>query len=274
MKSRKGGYKLVSLQLVELTTMESLTGLYGAIVNSHDKPLLISDIVIDGERKNNVYCRAEKGTNKYTIKNVYGYDIEVTNADAVEVTENADGIELPKPTPEDDGSIVGVNVQGKYVLKPNPLGESTQADNGKVLEVINGEWSIGGKKVNVIDSPNTSGVDVEITQEQKAKILEGVFINGIFLGYKNPILTPAFYEYNGVFRGFILSGNPSSGLFVIGTYLIAINNHISVANTPLSINPSNGKVILLGKYLPDYPADSGTFTLKCVDGTLTWVQDQ
>ena len=204
MKSRKGGYKLVSLQLVELTTMTALTGLYGAIVNSHDKPLLISDIVIDGERKNNVYCRAEKGTNKYTIKNVYGYDIEVTNADAVEVTENADGIELPKPTPEDDGSIVGVNVQGKYVLKPNPLAESTQADNGKVLEVIDGEWAIGGKKVNVIDAPSSA----VLTDEQFAKIKDGVFINGDFLGYKNPIMCPAALT-TGLLIGHLPSNNIS-----------------------------------------------------------------
>ena len=87
MKSRKGGYKLVSLQLVELTTMVALMGLYASIENSHDKPLLISDIIIDGERKNNLFCMVEKDGDEFIIKDVYGKDIKVNAQDEVEVTE-------------------------------------------------------------------------------------------------------------------------------------------------------------------------------------------
>lgn len=269
MKSRKGGYKLVSLQLVELTTMTALAGLYGAIVNSHDKPLLISDIVIDGERKNNVYCRAEKGTNKYTIKNVYGYDIEVTNADAVEVTPNADGIELPVPTPEDDGSIVGVDVQGKYVLKPNPLAESTQADNGKVLEVIDGEWSKGGKKVNVIDAPAST----TLTDELIEKIIGGIFINGQFLLGTSPVMFPA-HQVGNEYRGLMIhAGSYNEYTFICGYKINITTKIISRDEEHVNIILNNISTIN-GKELPNYPANTGTFTLKCVDGVLTWVQDQ
>ena len=90
MKSRKGGYKLVSLQLVELTTMTALAGLHDAIVKSHDKPLLISDIMINGERKNNLFCMVEKDGDEFIIKDVYGKDIKVNAQDEIEVTESGD----------------------------------------------------------------------------------------------------------------------------------------------------------------------------------------
>ena len=90
-KSRKGGYKLVSLQFMELTTMTALDGLYGAIFNSHEKPLLISDIIINGEKKNDIYCVAIKEDGKFTIKDIYGYDLEVNADDEVIVTEGDDG---------------------------------------------------------------------------------------------------------------------------------------------------------------------------------------
>ena len=28
-----------------------------------------------------------------------------------------------------------------------------------------------------------------------------------------------------------------------------------------------------GKNIPQYPSNTGTFTLKCVNGTLTWIED-
>ena len=87
MKTRKGGYKLVSLQLVELTTMTACDGLYDSIKNSHDKPLMITDIVINGERKNNAFAIAEKDGDAYVIKDVYGYDIKVDADNEVEVEE-------------------------------------------------------------------------------------------------------------------------------------------------------------------------------------------
>ena len=117
MSDKKGGYRLVSLKLVELSTMTACAGLYQAIESSHDKPLCLCDILVSGAKKNNVYVTAIKGTNKYTLKNVYGYDVEVNKDDEIDVTPNADGIELPAPAVIDAGKIVGVNAQGKYELQ-------------------------------------------------------------------------------------------------------------------------------------------------------------
>lgn len=272
MSDKKGGYRLVSLKLIELSTMTACAGLYQAIESSHDKPLCLCDILVSGAKKNNVYITAIKGTNKYTLKNVYGYDIEVTNADAVEVSENADGIELPKPTPEDDGSLVGVNVQGKYVLKPNPLGEATQADNGKVLEVIAGAWAKGGKKVNVIDAPASTTLDDDTIE----KIKEGVFINGEFLDFKNPM----FFPSNTGEYGVVIGPRRSNNNVIFGEYSINPSTKVISVTSAYFECTYFGKMNITSvanindKAVPAYPSNTGTFTLKCVDGVLTWVQDQ
>lgn len=282
--SKKGGYKIVSLGRLNLLG-ESLVlvGLYSALVNSYDKPIMLSDINIDGEIKKDALVQAEKGQNKVTIKNLYGYDLEISNEDAITVSESSLGIELPKPTPEDDGSLVGVNVQGKYVLKPNPLAEATSGDNGKVLEVINGDWGIGGKKVNVIDAPTST----TLTDDQINIIKEGIFINGIFLGYHNPILTPSFsQDEDQPYMGFIIGKtNETYSRSVITQYSInRSTKEISVQSSYGIISMGyrrledrNIQISYLGKVngkeIPSYPANTGTFTLKCVDGVLTWVQD-
>lgn len=36
---------------------------------------------------------------------------------------------------------------------------------------------------------------------------------------------------------------------------------------------TNGNLYFKGKLLPAYPSNTGTFVLKCIDGTLTWVQE-
>lgn len=135
MSDKKGGYRLVSLKLIELSTMTACAGLYQAIESSHDKPLCLCDILVSGAKKNNVYVTAIKGTNKYTLKNVYGYDIEVTNADAVEVTPNADGIELPAPSVASAGKIVGVSEEGKYELEDAPVNPE-DAQSGTIQDAL------------------------------------------------------------------------------------------------------------------------------------------
>lgn len=136
MGDKKGGYRLVSLKLIELSTMTACAGLYQAIESSHDKPLCLCDILVSGAKKNNVYITAIKGTNKYTLKHIYGYNLEVTNEDVVTISQDSEGIELPVPEASDDGKIVGVNVQGKYVLKPSVEDQVAQAQSGTIQDVL------------------------------------------------------------------------------------------------------------------------------------------
>ena len=134
---KKGGYKIVSLHKIDLLGEDLvLAGLYLALINSYDKPIMLSDINIDGEIKKDALVQAEKGQNKVTIKNLYGYDLEISNEDAITVAPSPDGIELPVPSAEDDGRIVGVNVEGKYVLKPSVEDQIGQAPAGTINKVL------------------------------------------------------------------------------------------------------------------------------------------
>lgn len=168
MSDKKGGYRLVSLKLIELSTMTACAGLYQAIESSHDKPLCLCDILVSGAKKNNVYITAIKGTNKYTLKHIYGYILEVTNEDVVTISQDSEGIELPVPEASDDGKIVGVNAQGKYVLKPSVKEQVEDgAESGTIVDalgldedgkLVKGAVSGGGTKLykHILNDGTTS----------------------------------------------------------------------------------------------------------------------
>ena len=240
MKSRKGGYKLVSLQLIELTTMTACAGLYGAIVNSHDKPLMLDDIKVNGEKKNALYVKAIKGTNKFTIKGIYGYILEVNKDDEVTITEDTEGIELPDVTAE---------------------------DNGKVLEVIAGAWGIGEKKVDVMTTPSST----TITDEEWEQIKGGTFMNTEFLGLINPqFYAPAktsgsTWQWLGVVIGSSVINR--GGRFNVYEYN-ENNKTIRIYHNAISLE--GGKIWIDEKPLPFYPADSAIGQYICRKGTLEY----
>ena len=121
MPSKKGGYKLVSLGGLDLTGENlSLKGLYNALKLSYGKVILLCGIIINSVVKKDAFVQAEEEDEVINIKHVYGYNLSVDSDDSITVEVDSEGIELPVPTAEDDGKIVGVNVLGKYVLKPAP----------------------------------------------------------------------------------------------------------------------------------------------------------
>jgi len=72
-------------------------------------------------------------------------------------SENASGSGLPKVTAEDNGKIVQV-VNGEWAVVPMPvaLPEVNNYDNGKMLKVVTGEWTVvPDTKVTVIDENST-----------------------------------------------------------------------------------------------------------------------
>lgn len=112
-----------------------------------------------------------------------------------------------------------------------------------------------------------------LTDDDIAQIVDGRFINGNFLGLKNPVFLPAQLvgtAYYGIVMGYKESGENDIALYVIET-----------TNKLISIGAANQKYIYLknigsvnGKAIPNYPSGAGTFTLKSVNGTLTWVSEQ
>lgn len=82
-KNLKGGYKLISLRGVDLTTETETTikGIYESIEASYHKPLLITGIVIDGVEKNDVWVNELKVVDGDYVLSIYGYEVTITAED-------------------------------------------------------------------------------------------------------------------------------------------------------------------------------------------------
>lgn len=134
-----------------------------------------------------------------------------------------------------------------------------------------GDVDLAGMYVRIMDAPEST----TLTDEQIAQIIEGCFIKGTFLGRKNPVLFPAnittgqeAYGYEGV----IISKNSSNRYSYIGLYTInTTNKKIALGNDKLL--QLEDIAFFNGKSIPNYPSSTGTFTLKCVNGVLTWIAD-
>lgn len=255
--SKKGGYKIVSLGGLDLTGEDlALSGLYNALKLSYGKPILLSGIVIDGEKMKDIYVTVDEDTDEISIKHVYGYNLTVDDEDAITVEEDSENISLPVPTVEDDEKILGVNVEGKYVLK-----------NPSLLPYV-----------RKMDAPTST----TLTDEQINLIKEGMFINGTFLGYKNPVLFPAdSYYAGGPIGGFIIgqSGDRSRlARYTINNKVIGVSTSVEIGygdnDSGSTLVLKGAKINFMGKDFPAYPDDAvNTYTLKLVAGVLTWVQD-
>ena len=118
--------------------------------------------------------------------------------------------------------------------------------------------------VRTMDAPAST----TLTDEQLALIRGGIFINGAFLGYSNPILLPAISDGSN-FRGILLTDS-SINLYLINKTAKVINVQGPtvrglVLNSIYSIN---------ARVVPDFPdTDGKTYFLKYVNGVLTWVED-
>ena len=121
-----------------------------------------------------------------------------------------------------------------------------------------------GSFVKIMDAPEST----TLTDEEIAQIIEGTFIEGSFLGRNNPVLCPAD-DLTSIYRGMFIASN------TIGVY------EINKSSKVISLNSATVQTIALrsvsslnGKNIPTYPASTGTFVLKCVDGALTWVAEE
>lgn len=85
---KKGGYQIINLGGVELTTLTSMVGLSKKILASHLKPILLSGIMISGVKKNDVYVTAQESSGDIIISDVYGYNITIDESDdSIQVDE-------------------------------------------------------------------------------------------------------------------------------------------------------------------------------------------
>ena len=92
----------------------------------------------------------------------------------------------------------------------------------------------------------------------------GTTISGLDWAEAGTILTKPF-EYNGSLRGMYIRNSK------IGTYLVTISTK-TIGNGATDI-VLNQVAQFNGKAVPTYPANSGTFNLQIVDGTIQWNTD-
>lgn len=89
-KNYKGGYKLISLDKIDMLEIEVgvvIAGIHKAIESSYGKPLLLTGIVIDGVEKNDVYVGEYKVVDGSFVIKAYGYEITISADDEVEAVE-------------------------------------------------------------------------------------------------------------------------------------------------------------------------------------------
>lgn len=84
--SKKGGYKIIDLKNVDLTTENlKIDGIYNAIESNHRKAIMLSGIVIDGVEKDDCYVTLKIDSGNYVIENVYGRTLTINDEDEISI---------------------------------------------------------------------------------------------------------------------------------------------------------------------------------------------
>lgn len=83
---RNYGYKAVSLKNVNLTSAEAQTvnGIFESLETTYSKPILLTDIIIDGVEKNATFIELIPSSGNLTFT-IYGRNITVTEDDSVSI---------------------------------------------------------------------------------------------------------------------------------------------------------------------------------------------
>ena len=131
--------------------------------------------------------------------------------------------------------------------------------------------NLDGKYVKIIAPPEST----TLTDAQIELFKNGIFINGTFLGLKNP----QFFPCDTGYCGWVIS-NAAIYPYAFNDHTIVIRNWGRIILDPgddaietQAFKISNALKIF-GKSFPSYPNDDvHTYTLKLVAGVLTWVQD-
>lgn len=168
--------------------------------------------------------------------------------------------------------VVGLDtVNGKAI----PTYPSTNTSPQALQIGVNGgnlSWSDDGL-INVINAEDI--VSQTLTEEQ-------------FSLFTNGKLTLIKGTYNNFVNALIMPTNQIAGTYTLGMIIgRVINGNVTISSYYLNnttrtlyyyaqsdrINAIGGIKTLNGKDVPAYPANTGTFNLKQIDGTLTWTKE-
>ena len=133
-KNLKGGYKIVSLNGLDLVGESlAIAGLYDKLAKSYDKPILVTGIVIDGEKKKNAFVQVEVLDDGIKINDLYGYDLLVEEDGDITVSANPQ--ELPNTADASAGQVLKLDAQKKPVWgdEAEELPSTASASQGNAL---------------------------------------------------------------------------------------------------------------------------------------------
>jgi hypothetical protein len=136
-------------------------------------------------------------------------------------------------------------------------------DNTVVAQIGDVEQSLVGKYVKIIQAPTST----TLTDDIIAEFCKGCIINGSFLGFDNPIIMPA-KETTIYYLGILIAGHEMTA------YRITKETKVIEKQLYSRVYALNSVGYINGKLIPGYPSPTGTFVLKCVNGTLTWVAEE
>ena len=130
-----------------------------------------------------------------------------------------------------------------------------------------------GKYVKVIDAPSSE----TLTEKQIELFKGGVFVNGVFLGLRNPIFLP-WEPVADIKAGLVLSADGSDPrLFKIKAYQIQNETNVVSLRGGLDYNSTSNQLSitalkLAGKDFPSYPGylAGRRYTFRLDNGFMTW----
>lgn len=147
---------------------------------------------------------------------------------------------------------------------------SDGTDSTTVADLVKGSINV----INASDIVNNTLTQAQydlITNGKPTLIMGSISISSEPL--ENPIISPMTIGNSNTFG--LLVATVSNGRSWI--YQLQINNSSKVISLGSSGAGNQIRIAGLeavnGKYLPAYPANTGTFVLKCVNGVLTWVAE-
>lgn len=257
MQNGKGGYKLISLLLVDIElalvgTGATIKGIHESIEASYGKSLQLTGILVNGVEKNDVRVAVEVVDGDYVIKDVYGYDLTIDADDVVIATEHqtgaitrqaivdATGLVTPLQSPLSD-AIVGVGTNNEQKM----LG-------------LDRDFEINEDKISIKKFTISKPIYIATLQDIEDNI--GSY-NGLVL-----------IDFAGsVAKGFLFYSNRGityfSGVFMTPTGIEIYKTTSGQSSTTLESIKS--------MILPPKPQDASTKTYipKLVNGNPQWVEE-
>jgi len=145
--------------------------------------------------------------------------------------------------------------------KPSNLALKSYVDTA-IAQIPTGDFGFP-----LITAPSSTS----LSADEITSITSGCVVNGTFLGIANPVFFKAV-EIWGIYFGLVIGVVENNRQPLIQSYQIQNGTIALRADTQQVLDIHNVNSVN-GKNIPAYPSSTGTFVLKCVDGTLKWVAE-